>query len=99
MSPEQHVAYAMATADHLSEAAGRQDPQRADPWLSLLTPREGDVAGLLVRGLSNRQIASQLVITEQTVETHVKHLLRKLGLASRYQIQEWIERYGRGLPD
>jgi predicted ATPase/DNA-binding CsgD family transcriptional regulator len=95
MSPEQSIAYAMATADHLSEAARRQDAQRADPWLGLLTPREGDVAALLVRGLSNRQIAAQLVITEQTVETHVKHLLSKLGLASRYQVQDWIDQYGR----
>jgi non-specific serine/threonine protein kinase len=97
MSPEQAVAYATATADHLSGAAGRQDRQRADPWLGLLTPREGDVAALLVRGLSNRQIASQLVITEQTVETHVKHLLGKLGLASRYQVQDWTDRYRRPL--
>lgn len=95
MSPEQAVAYATATADHLSEAAGRRDRQRADAWLRLLTPREADVAALLARGLSNRQIASQLVITEQTVETHVKHLLSKLGLASRYQVQDWMDRYGR----
>ena len=95
MSPEQRVAYAMATADHLPEAAGREDRRRADPWLGLLTAREGDVAALLVRGLSNRQIASQLSITEQTAETHVKHLLSKLGLASRYQVQEWMDRYGR----
>jgi non-specific serine/threonine protein kinase len=49
---------------------------------------------LLARGLSNRQIASQLVITELTVETHVKHVLSKLGLASRHQVQDWIDRSG-----
>jgi DNA-binding NarL/FixJ family response regulator len=95
MSPEQGIAYARATADRQSEAAGRQDSQHADPWLGMLTPREAEVAALLVRGLSNRQIASHLVITEQTVETHVKHLLSKLGLASRYQVQDWMDRYGR----
>jgi predicted ATPase/DNA-binding CsgD family transcriptional regulator len=99
MSQEHAVAYAKATADHVSEAALRPDRVRVDSWLGLLTPREGEVAVMLERGLSNRQIASELVITEQTVETHVKHLLSKLGLASRYQIQDWIDRYGRRPPD
>lgn len=99
MSPEQAVAYARAMADHLSVTAGRQDWQRADPWLGLLTPRESEVAVLVVRGLSNRQLATQLVITEQTVETHVKHLLSKLGLASRYQVHDWMDRYGQSPPD
>lgn len=97
MSPEQGVAYAAATAEHLSEAPSRHDRETTDPWLGLLTPREGEIAALLVHGLSNRQIASQLVITEQTVETHVKHLLSKLGLASRYQVQDWMGRHGRPL--
>jgi predicted ATPase/DNA-binding CsgD family transcriptional regulator len=99
MSPEHAVAYASATAAEMSGAAGQQDRQPADSWLGLLTRREGAVAALLARGLSNRQIASELVITEQTVETHVKHLLSKLGLASRYQIQDWIDRYSRRSPD
>jgi DNA-binding NarL/FixJ family response regulator len=88
---------ATATVAHPPEVPRRQGHQRADPWLGLLTPREGEVAALLARGLSNRQLASQLVITEQTVETHVKHLLGKLGLASRYQVQDWLDRYGQPL--
>jgi DNA-binding CsgD family transcriptional regulator len=98
MSPDDAIAYA-STVDHMSERAGRQDRQPADSWLGLLTPREGDVAALLERGLSNRKIASELVITEQTVETHVKHLLSKLGLASRHQIQDWMHRYAQRSPD
>jgi non-specific serine/threonine protein kinase len=51
-----------------------------------LTPREHEVARLLARGLTNRAIATELVISEQTAETHVKHVLAKLGLDSRTQL-------------
>jgi DNA-binding CsgD family transcriptional regulator len=52
----------------------------------VLTGRERDVARLLVAGRSNREIADALVITEGTVEVHVKHVLSKLGLRSRAQV-------------
>jgi len=55
----------------------------------LLTAREQEVAGLVARGMSNREIAQALVITEGTAEVHVKHILSKLGLRSRYQIAAW----------
>jgi DNA-binding NarL/FixJ family response regulator len=45
---------------------------------------------LLARGYSNRQLAETLVITEQTAETHVKHILGKLELRSRHQVTEWV---------
>ena len=55
----------------------------------LLTAREREVAALVTHGLSNREIANQLVITEGTAEVHVKHILSKLGLKSRHQIGAW----------
>ena len=58
--------------------------------LAWLTPREREVAALLLRGLSNRHIAEELVITERTAETHVCRILSKLGLDSRAQIAAWI---------
>ena len=56
----------------------------------LLTPREREVARLLATGRSNREIADTLVISEATVEVHVKHILSKLGFRSRSQVAAWV---------
>jgi len=53
-----------------------------------LTPRERQIAHLLAAGYTNRQLAETLVLSEQTVETHVKRILGKLELRSRHQIAQ-----------
>jgi DNA-binding NarL/FixJ family response regulator len=65
----------------------------------VLTNREREVARLVAAGRSNREIADTLIITEGTVEVHVKHILSKLGLRSRSQVAAWAadERLGLGL--
>ena len=58
-----------------------QMPARS-PTSDGLTAREREIASLMAGGLSNREIAGQLVISEGTVEVHVKHILSKLGFRS-----------------
>ncbi|HEY4028036.1 MAG TPA: LuxR C-terminal-related transcriptional regulator [Candidatus Dormibacteraeota bacterium] len=55
-----------------------------------LSRREREVAQLVARGLTNRQIADQLVIAERTVEGHLERIRGKLGLRSRTQIAVWV---------
>ena len=70
-------------------AAGPPGPALAGPDMPELTPREGEVAALVARGLTNRQIGAALVITEGTARLHVKHILQKLGFSSRSQVAVW----------
>ncbi|HEX6508639.1 MAG TPA: AAA family ATPase [Chloroflexota bacterium] len=55
-----------------------------------LTPRELEVARLVAEGLTNRQVAVRLGITERTAETHVDHILTKLDFTGRAQIAAWV---------
>src|SRR5262249_34766066 len=59
-----------------------------------LTGREVDVIRLLARGLSNKAIAQELVLSEKTVKTHVSNILAKLNLADRTQAAVYALREG-----
>ena len=57
-----------------------------------LTDREFDVAFLVAKGMTNRQIAAKLVLSPKTVSAHVEHILTKLGAGRRAEIAAWAAR-------
>ncbi len=61
--------------------------QRAEAALSVLTPRERQVAKLALDGHTNREIAGALVISPETVKSHLRNLLGKFGLQSKAELR------------
>jgi DNA-binding NarL/FixJ family response regulator len=51
-----------------------------------ITPRELEILEQIAAGLSNREIAERLFVTERTVETHLRHVFQKLDISSRLQL-------------
>ena len=96
MTLEQAAEYALAPAGGTPGQGSAQPGSTTD--LFPLTPREREVAALVARGLSNREIAEALVITERTAESHVQHILEKLGVNSRGRIAAWAVERGLHKP-
>ncbi|MGI5292577.1 ATP-binding protein [Nonomuraea polychroma] len=83
LSYDRALAYALteeAPVPDRSGEAGRRSP---------LTPRETEIAQLIAQGMSSKEIAAALVISQRTAESHTEHILRKLGFNSRTQIAYW----------
>ena len=71
----------------------RPDTGGAHRGPSPLTPREQEIARLIAKGLSNREIADELVISPATAARHVANILAKLGFSSRTQVASWATRH------
>jgi ATP/maltotriose-dependent transcriptional regulator MalT len=91
LSAEETSALAQRLAQELATVHGVAPDER-----SALTLREREVTGLIATGLTNRQIAERLVISERTADRHVSNILAKLGLSTRAQIAAWDVAAGTG---
>jgi DNA-binding NarL/FixJ family response regulator len=74
----------------LGEAAPAQATSANVGDASPLARREVEVARLIADGMSNKQIAARLFVSEATVASHVRHIMDKLGFNSRSQIAVWV---------
>ncbi|WP_368680746.1 LuxR C-terminal-related transcriptional regulator (plasmid) [Rhodococcus opacus] len=74
----------------VSYALGEHPPKPKARGTSNLTKREQQVAELIAEGLTNKEIATRLVISQRTAQGHVEHILTKLGFTSRAQVAAWV---------
>ena len=98
MTLEEAAEYALSKETDQPEATIPQDSSAYDPK-GELTRREREVALLVARGLTNRQISTELSISGRTAERHVATILSKLGLRSRVQIANWAAEHQLSTPD
>jgi predicted ATPase/DNA-binding CsgD family transcriptional regulator len=87
-------AQVLAELGHMDAAAGQPQAAAIGEDVTVLTSRERDVLKLVALGLSNRDIAQRLVLSEHTVHRHLANILRKLDLSSRAAAAAWGVRTG-----
>jgi predicted ATPase/DNA-binding SARP family transcriptional activator/DNA-binding CsgD family transcriptional regulator len=90
MDMEGAIEYALTEEEHPPPKPLTPEEPPAGTKTGNLTRREEEVAILISQGFTNRQIATELSISEYTVANHVARILRKLGLGSRSQLTAWV---------
>ncbi|OPG09946.1 hypothetical protein B1R27_04560 [Streptomyces sp. GKU 895] len=85
LSLQEAVDRAVAESRTAATRTGAERPRNHGGWAAL-TAREREIAALVAEGLSNRRIAERLSISKRTVDSHMEHIMGKLGYASRTQI-------------
>ncbi|QDQ95071.1 protein kinase [Rhodococcus sp. WB9] len=88
---------ALGFEEAVAYALGEHPPAVAPPagHTPSLTKRERQVADLIAQGLTNKAIATRLVISQRTAQGHVEHILTKLGFTSRAQIAAWVAEHAQ----
>ncbi|WP_329911747.1 LuxR C-terminal-related transcriptional regulator [Streptomyces sp. SP18BB07] len=87
-SPDRAIAFALELPTYAATGTGPAAPE-PDIAPSPLTRREREVAALVAKGMSNRQIGTALGRSPRTIDGHVENILAKLGFASRARIASW----------
>lgn len=90
LTVDQAMSYALGDVDSMPRPAPRSRHSGSAGPASQLTRREQQVADLVAKGLSNKDIAASLGIVQRTAEAHVQHILAKLGFSSRASIAVWV---------
>ncbi|MFC6878458.1 MULTISPECIES: tetratricopeptide repeat protein [Actinomadura] len=90
LSLDEALAVALGEDGRGPGGLGSPGAPRPAPGAAPLTRREREIAALVAEGLSNREIAERLVIAKRTADSHVEHILAKLGFRSRTQIAAWV---------
>jgi predicted ATPase/DNA-binding SARP family transcriptional activator/DNA-binding CsgD family transcriptional regulator len=93
MGFEEAIEYALSEEDTAVPEPLALGQPSAGARSDALTRREQEVAVLVARGLTNRQIASALTLSEHTIATHIRNVLKKLGLDSRNQVAAWVREH------
>ncbi|KZB88644.1 LuxR C-terminal-related transcriptional regulator [Amycolatopsis regifaucium] len=83
---------AMSTGDAIAYALGERSPEPRKQAARVLTKRETEIAHVIAEGLTNQEIADRLGIARRTVDTHIDHILTKLGYSNRVQVATWVTR-------
>jgi DNA-binding NarL/FixJ family response regulator len=99
MGLEEAVEYALLAEDPAPSTLLPPEQPPVGRQVAALTRREKEVATLVARGLTNRQIASELFISERTVDHHVAKILKKLSLPSRERVASWLAKHRPDHPD
>jgi DNA-binding NarL/FixJ family response regulator len=93
---------AVAATAAIGQTTGQPQPPGSEvsyaPGQDPLSRREREVAALIAQGLTSREIAETLIITERTADTHADHIRTKLGLRSRAEIAAWATAHGLRAP-
>ncbi|MBV9452044.1 MAG: LuxR family transcriptional regulator [Streptosporangiaceae bacterium] len=93
LGEQRYATLRQAAARHpLSDIVALATADADRPGGGTLTARQLQIAGLVVEGLSNRQIAERLIISKRTVDAHVEHIFARLGVTSRVQIANRLGR-------
>ncbi|MGI8312776.1 ATP-binding protein [Saccharopolyspora hattusasensis] len=91
LTDDEALTYALSDRPAAQPAAASVAPE-----LPQLTRREREVAALVAKGMSNKDIAATLMIAQRTAEAHIDHILTKLAFTSRAQIAAWITEKQQG---